>query len=100
MFRLKICGKPFNPAGSESYTGTEARSLLHYEETGNRLTEKLTREDATDPKQKAVTVYKEQVDRPPPSINRNTKNKRTNTTKTDITTRSPISEQRSQEIAR
>ena len=30
----------FTPAGSESYTGTEARSLLH-EEAGNRLTEKL-----------------------------------------------------------
>jgi len=58
------CGKPFSPAGSESYTGTEARSLLH-EEAGNRLTEKLTRQDATDPKQKAVTDYKEQVDRPP-----------------------------------
>jgi len=35
---------------------------------GNRLTEKLTRQDATDPKEKAVTDYKEQGDRhhPPP----------------------------------
>jgi len=31
--------KPFTPAGSESYTGTEARSLLR-EAAGNRLTEK------------------------------------------------------------
>jgi len=48
------CGKPFTPAGSESYTGTEAHSLLH-EEAGNRLTEELTGQDVTDPKQKAVT---------------------------------------------
>jgi len=53
------------PAGSESHTGTEARSVLH-EEAGKLLTEKLTRQDATDPKQQAVTGYKEQVDRPPP----------------------------------
>ena len=52
------CGKPFTPAGSDSYTGTEARSLLH-EEADNRLTEKLTRQDAIDPKQKAITDYKE-----------------------------------------
>ena len=78
---------------------TEARPILH-EEAGNRLTEKLTRQDATDPKQKAVTDNKEQVDSPPPNIHRKTKNRRTNTTTTDITTRSPISEQRSQEIAR
>jgi len=51
--------------GSESYTGTEARSPLH-EEFGNRLTGKLTRQDATDPNQKAVTDYKEQMDSPPP----------------------------------
>ena len=44
------------------YTGTEALSLLH-EEAVNRLTEKLTRQDSADPKQKAVTDYKEQVDR-------------------------------------
>jgi len=49
----------------ESYTGTEARTLL-YEEAGNCLTEKLTRQDATDPKQKTVTDYKEQVNRHPP----------------------------------
>ena len=55
---------PFTLAGSENYTGTEARSLLQAE-AGNRLTEKLTRQDATDPKQKAVTDYKEQVDRHP-----------------------------------
>ena len=72
-----------------------------HEEASNRLTEKLTRQDATYPKQKAVTDYKEQVDRPPPSpIRRKTKNRRTNKTTTDITTKSPISEQRSQEIAR
>jgi hypothetical protein len=41
--------KPITPAGSESYTGIEARSLLH-EEAGNRLTEKLNGQDATDPK--------------------------------------------------
>jgi len=41
---------------------TEGRPLLQ-EEAGNRLTEKLIRQDATDPKQKAVTDYKEQVDR-------------------------------------
>ena len=41
---------------------TEARPILH-EEAGNRLTEKLTRQDATDPKHKAVTDYK---DHPPP----------------------------------
>jgi len=64
------CGKSFSPAGSKSYTGTEARPLLH-EEAGNRLTEKLTRQDATDPRQKAVTDYKEQVDRHP--IHRKTK---------------------------
>jgi hypothetical protein len=34
------CGNPFTPAGSESYTGTEARSLLH-EGPSNRPTEKL-----------------------------------------------------------
>ena len=45
---------PFTLAGSENYTGTEARSLLQAE-AGNRLTGKLTRQDATDPKQKAVT---------------------------------------------
>jgi len=62
------------PAGSESYTGTEACSLLH-EEACNCFTEKLTRQDATDPKQKAVTDYKEQVDRhhSPPTIHRKTK---------------------------
>jgi len=54
-----------HPAGSESHRGTEERSLLH-EEAGNRLTEKLTRQDATDPKQKAVTGYKEQWTDPPP----------------------------------
>ena len=53
-------GCPFTPAGSESYTGTEARLLLH-EEVGNRLTGKLTGQDATDPNQKAATDYKEQV---------------------------------------
>jgi len=37
------------------------------EEAGNRLTKKLNRQDATDPKQKAVTDYKEQVDRHTPS---------------------------------
>jgi hypothetical protein len=47
-------------------TWTEARSLLH-EEAGNHLTEKLTTQDTTNPKQRAVTGYKEQVDRPPPS---------------------------------
>jgi len=90
------------PAGSESHTGTEARSVLH-EEAGKLLTEKLTRQDATDPKQQAVTGYKEQVDRRPPpphSIHWETKNRRTNTTTKDTTTRSPISEQRPQEIAR
>jgi len=30
---------------------------------GNSLKEKLTRQDVTNPKQKAVTDYKEQVDR-------------------------------------
>jgi len=64
---------------------------------------KLIRQDATDPKQKAVTDYKEQVDRhtpptPTPSTGK-LKSKRTNTTTTDITTRSPISEQGPQEIA-
>jgi len=56
----------FTPAGRESYTGTETRPLLH-KEAGNCLTEKLTRQDATDPKQKAVTDYKEQADRCTPS---------------------------------
>ena len=42
---ILCCGKPFTPAGSESYTRTEARPLLQ-EEAGNRLTEKLTRQDA------------------------------------------------------
>jgi hypothetical protein len=97
------CGKPFTPTGSESYTGTEALALLH-EEAGNRLTGKVTRQDATDPKQKAVTDYKEQVDRhplpPPPSSTGKLRSRRTNTTTTDIIARIPISEQRSQEIAR
>jgi len=79
----------FTTAGSETYTGTEARSLLH-EEAGNHLTKKLTREDATNPKQKAVTDYKEQVDRAPQSTRK--LKSRTNTTTMDITTRSPISE--------
>jgi len=63
------------PSGSDSYTGTEARSPLH-EEAGNRLAEKPIRQDATDPKQKAVTDYEEQVDRHtphPPPIHRKTK---------------------------
>jgi len=50
---------------------------------------------ATDPEQKAVTDYKEQVERntsPPPPTGKLI-NRRTNTTTTDITTRSPISEQ-------
>ena len=64
-FFERSCGKPLTPAGNKSYTGTEARSLLH-EEAGNRLPEKLTRRDTTDPKQKAVTDYKERVDRHPP----------------------------------
>jgi len=34
-------GEPFTPAGSESYTGTDARPLLH-EEAGNRLAKKKT----------------------------------------------------------
>jgi len=95
-----LCGKTFTPAGRESYTGTEARPLLH-EEAGNRLTKKLTRQDAIDLKQKAVTDYKEQVDRrpPPPTSTGKLKSRRTNTTTTDITTRNPISEQRPQEIA-
>jgi len=63
---------------------------------------KLIRQDATDPEQKAVTDYKDQVDSTPPTPNPSTgklKSKRTNTTTTDITTRNPISEQRPQEIA-
>jgi len=63
---------------------------------------KLIRQDATDPKQKAVTDYKEQVDRHTPTPNPYTRkliSRRTNTTTTDITTTSPISEQRPQEIA-
>jgi len=102
FFTMWLCvvGSLSPPSGSDSYTGTEARSPLH-EDAGNRLTEKLTRQDATDPKQKAVTdYYKEQVDRPPPPIHRESKNRRTNTTTKDITTRSPISEQRSQETPR
>jgi len=101
----KSYGKPFTlpfSAGRESYTGTEARPILH-EEAGHRLAEKLIRQDATDPKQKAVTDYKEQVDRhphlhPTPS-NGKLKSRSTNTTTTDITTRSPNNEQRPQEIA-
>jgi len=63
----------------------------------------LIRQDATDPKQKAVTDYKEQVDSgqtppPPPPSTGKLEWRRTNTTTTDITTRSPISEQ-PQEIA-
>jgi len=42
----------------QNYTATEARSLLH-EEASSRPTEKLTRQDATYPEQKAVTDYKE-----------------------------------------
>ena len=83
----------------QNYTATEARSLLH-EEASSRPTEKLTRQDATDPKQKAVTDYKEQVDRHPPPSTGKLKTRRTNTTTTDITTRSPISEQWFQEITR
>jgi len=98
------CGKPFSPTGSESYTGTEAHSLLH-EEAGNCLTEELTGQDATHPKQEAATDCKEQVDRhlpptPTPPSTRKLKSRRTNKTTTDTTTRNPISEQRSQEIAR
>jgi len=110
LFHIKIseisqhvCGMPFARTGRESYTGTEARRLLH-EEAGNRLIEKLTRQEATDPKQIAVTYHKEQVDRHPPpkpttSIGK-LKSRRTNTATRDITTRSPINEQRPQEIAR
>jgi len=95
-----VCGKLFAPAGRKSYTGTEVRPLLH-EEAGNRLTKKLIRQDATDPKQKAVTDYKEQLDShtPTPSTGK-LKSRRTDTTTTDITTKSPISEQWPQEIAR
>jgi len=48
---------------------------------------RLIRQDPTDPKQKAVKDYKEQVDRhtPTPSTGK-LKSKRTNTTTTDITT--------------
>jgi len=60
---------------------------------------KVIRQDTTDPKQKAVTDYKEQVDRPPPTpFTGKLKSRRTNTTTTDII-RSPISEQQPQEIA-
>jgi len=62
----------------------------------------MIRRDATDPEQKAVTDYKEQVDRnnpPHPPLIGKLISRRTNTTTTDITTRSPISEQRPQEIA-
>jgi len=72
---LHVVGSHSPPSGSDSYTGTEARSTLH-EEAGNRLAEKLIRQDATDPKQKAVTDYKEQVDRHTPHphpIHRKTK---------------------------
>ena len=61
--------------------------------------------DKTQPiqKQKAVTDYKEEVDRHPPTpptlSTGKLKSGRTNTTTTDITTRSPISEQWPQEIA-
>jgi len=77
------CGKPFTSVGSESYTGTEARSLLH-EEADNCLIEKLTRQDATNSKQKTVTDYKEQADRqlpppppPPPPPQKKKKKKKT-----------------------
>ena len=40
--------KPFTPAGSASYAGTEAISLLK-EEAGNRVTEKLTRQVSRQP---------------------------------------------------
>jgi len=49
---------------------TEAHSLLHGE-AGNRLIEELTGQDATDPKQKAVTDCKEQVERHPPNATEN-----------------------------
>jgi len=93
--------KPFTPAGRESYTGIEARPLLH-EEVGNRLIKKLIRQDATDPIQKAVADYKEQVERhipptPTPTAGKLKAGEPIQTT-TDITTTSPISEQRPQEI--
>jgi len=72
-----VCGKPFTPAGRESYTGTEARPPLH-EEAGNRRTKKLIKRDATNPKQKAVTDYKEQVDKNTPPPNNRKTNKQEN----------------------
>jgi len=64
---------------------------------------KVIRRDATDPEQKAVRDYKEQVDRntsPSPTLSTGKLiNRRINTTTSNITTRSPISEQRPQEIA-
>jgi len=52
----------------------------------------LTRQDAINPKQKAVTDYKEQADKhPPPTPSTGKlKSRRTNTTTTDITTRNPV----------
>jgi len=63
---------------------------------------KLIRHEATDPKQKAVAENKKQVYRhtpPPTPTTGKLEKRRTNTNTTDITTRSPISEQSPQEIA-
>jgi len=49
-----VCGKPFTPAGRESYTGTEARPPLH-EEAGNPRKKKPKKRNATNPKKKAET---------------------------------------------
>jgi len=66
------CGKPFSPAGNVSYTGTEARSLLN-EEAGNRPTETLTRQDATDPKQKSSNILQRTSGQTPPPSTRKLK---------------------------
>jgi len=66
-------------SASQEVKATQGQKPFHYcakkPATVSQKKKKLTRQDATDPKQKAITDYKEQVDRhlPPLQIHRKTK---------------------------
>ena len=81
---------------------TRRQKPSHYctKKPANVSQKKLTRQDATDPKQKAVNRLQRTSGQAPPQTTGKLKSRRTNTTTTDITTRCPTSEQRPQEIAR
>jgi len=91
MFRLKksssVVGSHSSPQEGKDTQGQKPAHYCTKKPATISQKKRLIRQDPTDPKQKAVKDYKEQVDRhtPTPSTGK-LKSKRTNTTTTDITT--------------